>query len=407
MEPLRQTIREKTSSPSSYELFTVVDPLLKPSDDQDNNTVSHCQEPPGIQKLTSIIHENNEKTTNFLTESDRSTKGSCRLRKFSGILYLLIAALLFTSTNFLIKRQNVTILDVILIRSIVQSLMWFGFIIHKGYHLCCSNSHAKLLFMHSVFAAASTVCFYYALQHIPFPDLQTIRYTQVIWTAILAFIIFRERISVPIVIACILTVTGVVCVVRPSFIFRKLENTQETSQKLSMNHGKHVLGMFVALLCALTISIAIILNKKLCDNKVHPSITMFYFVLTTFIMLLVYQTVYWAFLKPADQKFNIKDNYLTKDFLFATILATSQLIPMLLTQKSIKREHSLIISVVQASDILFTIILENIFSAKKSDALALLGSGLVLTSVVIVGAHKLWKDRRGRTSIPPSAQSKQ
>ena len=77
---------------------------------------------------------------------------------------------------------------------------------------------------------------------------------------------------------------------------------------------------------------------------------------------------------------------------------------MVLSQKSIKREHPSIVTVVQASDILFAIILQNIFSTNKSNGLALIGSTLVLTSIVIVGAHKLWQDRQNRTCISTSIQ---
>jgi drug/metabolite transporter (DMT)-like permease len=77
---------------------------------------------------------------------------------------------------------------------------------------------------------------------------------------------------------------------------------------------------------------------------------------------------------------------------------------MVLSQKSIKREHPSIVTVVQASDILFAIILQNLFSINKSNGLALIGSTLVLASIIIVGVHKLWQDRQNRTCIPTSIQ---
>ena len=74
------------------------------------------------------------------------------------------------------------------------------------------------------------------------------------------------------------------------------------------------------------------------------------------------------------------------------------LIPMILSQKSIKLEHPSIISVIQASEILFVIILENICLTSKLNHIALIGSILVLISIVIVSAQKLWQDRRKRTA---------
>jgi drug/metabolite transporter (DMT)-like permease len=77
---------------------------------------------------------------------------------------------------------------------------------------------------------------------------------------------------------------------------------------------------------------------------------------------------------------------------------------MILSQKAIKREHPSIITVVQSSDILFALILENIFSSIRTNLLALMGSTLVLTSIFIVGGHKLWLDRENRTFIPIEIQ---
>ncbi|CAF4426452.1 unnamed protein product, partial [Adineta steineri] len=130
-------------------------------------------------------------------------------------------------------------------------------------------------------------------------------------------------------------------------------------------------GIFVAIFCAFSISAGIVLNKKLLEQKVRQSVIMFHFILTTTFMLIITQTYYWVFSKTNHRKFNIKEIYLTENFIYATILATLQLIPMVLTQKSIKREHPSIVTVVQASEILFSLILQNIFLAKKSNGLAI------------------------------------
>jgi drug/metabolite transporter (DMT)-like permease len=77
---------------------------------------------------------------------------------------------------------------------------------------------------------------------------------------------------------------------------------------------------------------------------------------------------------------------------------------MIFVQKAIKREHPSIVSIVQSSDILFALILQNVFSSSKSNLLAIIGSILVLTSIFIVGGQKLWLDRKNRTCIPTSIQ---
>ena len=173
-------------------------------------------------------------------------------------------------------------------------------------------------------AATGSVCYYLAFSRLPLSDLSTIRYTQVIWTAVLAFLIYRERITLSIIIACILTLAGVTCVAQPSFLFTKLRDMNETLPiSLSENSDKRLLGMLFALLCAVLLSASIILTKKLFEKKVCHSIIIFHFILTTSIFLIIHQIYYWAFSGINHQKFDI-NNYLTKKFMYATILATLQ-----------------------------------------------------------------------------------
>jgi drug/metabolite transporter (DMT)-like permease len=393
--------RTNTIDSSSQEAIAGLDPLLQPFDDQNDDPIYYSRHSSVFYIPATVIDDNNEENI----DSNKKSKICSYIERFSGIIYSLISSLLFTCSNFIIKQFDVVLLDVFLIRFVIQGLISFGYIIYKGYHPLSSNYNGLLIFIRSLIAATGSICFYIGLVLLPLPDLTTIRYTQVVWTALIALIIFRERITLPTILASILTLIGVICVAQPSFVFKKSKTFNETSQiSLSKNNEERLLGMFIVLLCAFSTSMSVVLNKKLLVKKVRQSIIMFYFILTTFIFLLIIQTYYWTFSKTNQRKFDIKKNYLTKNFIYATILATLQLIPMILSEKSIKREHPSIVTVVQASDILFAIILQNIFSINKSNRLALIGSTLVLTSIVIVGAHKLWQDRQNRTCLPTTIQ---
>jgi drug/metabolite transporter (DMT)-like permease len=70
------------------------------------------------------------------------------------------------------------------------------------------------------------------------------------------------------------------------------------------------------------------------------------------------------------------------------------IIANVLTQKAIKREHPAVFSLLCSADIIFALILQNIFTAKRSNLFALLGSALVICSVVIIGLAKIIKEKR-------------
>lgn len=392
--------RTYTNESSAQEAAAVLDPLIQPFDDQTSNPV-YFKRPSSVFFIPA-------NQTNENPRSNCLKKCFSFFERFSGIFYSLIASLLFTCTNFMIKKLNVVVLDVFLVRFVIQGIISFIFIICKGYSLFSFNSHGLLIFIRSIISATGSVCFYIALALLPLPDVTTLRYTQVVWTALLVLIIFRERINLPIILASLLTLIGVVCVAQPSFIFTKVESFNATTQTSTTTPNQYrILGMSIALLCAFSISMGFVLTKKLLEKKVRQSILMLYFILSALILLIIVQIYYWKYSPSNERKFDIKEVYLTKKFFYATSLATLQLIPMILSQKSIKREHPSIVTVVQASDILFAIIFQTLFSNEESNTLALIGSLLVIASIVIVGAHKLWQDRRNRICDPePTEENK-
>jgi drug/metabolite transporter (DMT)-like permease len=84
----------------------------------------------------------------------------------------------------------------------------------------------------------------------------------------------------------------------------------------------------------------------------------------------------------------------TWQYFVAASVSLIQLLSSTITQKAIKLEHPSIVSVVQSSDILFAIILQNLFANVKSNWLVILGSILVTTSIFLVGIHKFWNERK-------------
>jgi drug/metabolite transporter (DMT)-like permease len=70
------------------------------------------------------------------------------------------------------------------------------------------------------------------------------------------------------------------------------------------------------------------------------------------------------------------------------------IISNLLTQKAIKHEHPAIFTLLTSADIIFSLILQNIFTTKRSNLFALIGSALIICSVVIIGLSKFLSEKR-------------
>lgn len=350
---------------------------------------------PFIQPLvdTNELSTKNESRHEELVRLDRSQANyraslfSQNLRRCTGIMYALIGSSLFTSSGFIIKQLRVDFFDALLCRFIIQTSILTAFILYKRYKILTGSTDLILLQITRVILAVCGLLFFYSsYRYIPLPDLTTFRYTQVIWTAILAMIIFRERISIPTVLAIIFTLIGVVCVAQPTFLFG---NQKKLSTSNESRKSHRILGLVLALLCALSISGSIVLNKKLLVLKIPQSVLMFHFSCLTLIILIGNQ-LRNRFILHAYSNHTM----FTWRFAIAASVSLLQLLSSTLTQKAIKLEHPSIISVVQSSDILFALLLQNLITNEKSNWLVLLGSGLVTASIFLVGIHKLWKDQK-------------
>ncbi|CAF1129294.1 unnamed protein product [Didymodactylos carnosus] len=68
-----------------------------------------------------------------------------------------------------------------------------------------------------------------------------------------------------------------------------------------------------------------------------------------------------------------------------------------------KREHASVYTIATSGDIVFAIILQNLFTTKKSNFFALLGSALVISSVILIGGHKLFQDKCQKKKLKATA----
>ena len=233
--------------------------------------------------------------------------------------------------------------------------------IQKTTFYSTTTLRTKLLLLANLFyAVTGFLSFFIGYRYIPLPDLTTIRYSQVIWIAIFAAIIYRERPSIPTVFAMCLTLIGVVLVAQPKFNFQ----------------SERFIGLMIAFYCSIAMSLMIVSNKILMSKyKINYRLILFQF---TFISLIIV-TIHLIYTR-----------WNQFECLFTCLL---QIVASEFALKAVQLEHPSIFTIVQSSDILFSILLQNLFSPIKSNLLSLIGSILVLMSILIISIPKLFDEK--------------
>ena len=321
-----------------------------------------------------------------------SSSSSCSrlFGRCKGITYAILSSTIFTLSTFIIKQLGVDLYDALLCRFSLQTILLTGFMFYKHYKFLYGSSSLILIqIVRSFVSCAGLLLFYASYNYIPLPDLTTVRYTQVIWTAIIAMLVFRERISLLTVIAILLTCIGVICVAQPTFLFKR----RSTLTSPTPSSSTQLLGFGLALGSAISFSLSIVLNKRLLIVKIPHSIIIYQFALVTLAVLIVHHIYHRFVLRSYDER-----AMFTWQYAVGVSVCLFQLYSSTIVQKAFKLEHPSIVTIAQSSDILFAVLLQNLFTPEKSNGFVLIGAAFVMTSIVLVASEKLSKDTKEKTT---------
>ncbi|CAF0809886.1 unnamed protein product [Adineta ricciae] len=311
-------------------------------------------------------------------------------RQFSGVFYTLISSLLFTCATFSIKQLGIDLLDALLLRFILQTLGTFSYVRYKHYPIFLGNPTQILLqLLCCATGAMGLFLFFIAVRYVELSDVTTLSYTRVVWTVVFSMILYRERPTWSTLTALPLTLLGVVCVAQPTFLF--------ASKVVSTDSKYRFLGLALSITTAFTGTTNVLTYKQLvCTSKdIKPSVINFQYCFTTLILLFINQ-IYKKYILHTGLTWSI---LLSCRFILTSIISLAIILVNIFTQKAIKREHPAVYSLLTSADIIFALILQNIFTPKRSNSFALLGSALVIISVLIIGLNKIINERSSHKRI--------
>ncbi|CAF1334339.1 unnamed protein product [Rotaria sordida] len=351
---------------------------------------------------TEVKDDNNkEQCTDLLMEPvvaeniDKPIESSLTIAtRFLGVFYALVSTFIFTISMFVAKELKVDLLDAIIPSYLLNSILLFIYMkFIKYYSLYRKSTKQEIFFLFiNVFCTTTGIFAYYlAYRYLTLPDVITIRFTQVIWTAIITTVLYREKPSIPMIVAILLTTIGVIFVAQPTFLFSKISTTSKTN--ISNNSQPHIIGILIAFYCSIAFAIGVLSNKHLfLRYKTKHSLIVFYFTFITLCALIAY--VFYKYNYSIGQTQSFKNDFFNWRYLCASSVFLLYTPGLLLMQKAIKYEHPSIFTILQSSGILFSIILQNTFSSVKSNLLSLFGSALVLLSILIITGSKYINEQR-------------
>ncbi|KAI8903293.1 hypothetical protein EDD86DRAFT_231042 [Gorgonomyces haynaldii] len=199
------------------------------------------------------------------------------ISKRLGLVYMLLSTVLFSLSGMAVKGlyssgEPLPTLEIVALRSITGGLTGLYLIKRGGIRGAEGQWSVRiLLFLRAFFGFLSITTSFYALSVLSVAEATVIGFLGPVFTGMAAQVFLGEYWEIMDRIAGFVSMIGVVCIARPSFIFGTLfEGTQVDIDPAL------VIGIIVAILSAVMSSAAILAVRKLA-GRCHP-----YYIVTAF-----------------------------------------------------------------------------------------------------------------------------
>nr|XP_056705515.1 solute carrier family 35 member G1-like [Euleptes europaea] len=195
-----------------------------------------------------------------------------------GLYYALLSACLFSVVSLFLKLlEDVHSVEASAFRCIFQMMFVLpGLIYHKTGFLGPKDKWV-FLFFRGLLGSCAMIFLYYAFQVMPLADATVISFSSPVFTTLFAWIFLKEKYSPWDLFFILVTITGVVMIARPPFLFGSRVAGLEGS------YTDHFKGTIAALISAISASSAFVIIRKV-GKSVHYFLTIWYYAIVGLII---------------------------------------------------------------------------------------------------------------------------
>lgn len=346
-------------------------------------------------------------------EFERRDKNKSCIRPIVGYLLGLLYAFCVCMMNIFVKMGSS--LDASTHSTFAYTIqMIVMLILVKAYHQPTfgPRSQLKLLLIRGAAGSATIILGFFSVKYLDIGDIETLSNSAVIITAILSRFFLNEKLTVSHILALILTITGVLFIVRPSFLFNLEENIEillhvnlsETNYTHSeiIDHSNRsfietMIGVSIVLSSALCFSITQVSVRKLCLMNAHFSVATLYPALIGLPVSLIISFILLATnnsnidLEKNKDVFLLHLGYAVIGGLFGTACNVT-------IQYALRFEDATKIAMVKTFGVLFSFILQYIFLDIKVDFLGVIGAVIIVSAILFVLSLKIFDSKLSRSN---------
>lgn len=343
-----------------------------------------------------------EKEQNDLNKSKNCNRLFNCISQIRGYLFGLLFAFSMCMSNLLVKMGPT--LDAphhSTIRYIIQFTAMYTVIKKNKLDTFGPKEHRKLLILRGITGCSADILGFFALQYLDISDVETLVNSAVIITVILSRFALDEKLTLVHSISLILTISGVLFVVRPEFIFGKERLITGTVHQALTNNSEELLlikekelwdkdfyetsiGISMALGNAITLSMVQVVIRKLCIHNVHFSVTTLYLTIVGLLASICLCVVMAATNLSLFMQSNVRYNHLLIEIGYSVLAGVCGTLGIVFMNYALKYEDASKVAMIRTFSVFFSFVLQYLFLDVSVDILGILGALFIVSGIFII-----------------------
>ncbi|XP_051530951.1 solute carrier family 35 member G1-like [Myxocyprinus asiaticus] len=188
-----------------------------------------------------------------------------------GLLYSLLASVFFSVAALLVKKiEGMHAIEISAIRCFFQMLFVMPPMIYYKTGFLGPRGMRIYLFLRGLLGSNAMILLYYAVLQMPLADATVIMFSNPVFTALLAWIFLKEKCTIWDVVFTAFTLTGVILIARPPFLFGG------EVPGIEGDYTNHIRGTAAAFTGAVGAACTMVILRKI-GKSVHYYLSVWYY----------------------------------------------------------------------------------------------------------------------------------
>ena len=319
-----------------------------------------------------------------------------------GISYLALSAVIFSIQSLFVSilSDHLPSFQIVMFRCILQFSFGVMACHHKGINFLGPVDRRKWLFIRGLVGFVSFSLYYYAMSQLTLADATTIFFTAPLYTGLLGFLFLGESVARFDIGCTIMSIVGVVMVVRPAFLFGSEPSSNgvgvvdgngtvdadDPSVNIGADRAAGVIAAIAGSLSSACVYIAI--------RKVGPGVPP--------LVLVAYMGMCGVFFAPFGgifQTFTWPSEF--KIWFFLLLVGIFSFIGQVLFNAGVQREKAGPASMIRNLDVAFSFLWQITIEGIPPDVWSVFGALIISASVVAMGIKK-WRSETTKPTVSPA-----